>query len=109
MSTTKMMWLGPDDTFRLGQVGFLVETIDVMRGTARHELRSLPAHTNQSHEPRLTGWCGTYNDVATYGRGMARVARLAGNGRALVEVLTGNELRAALERLGYPELAEGEQ
>ena len=38
---------------------------------------------------------------------MARVERLARNGRALVRKLDGDELAAALEELGYPELLEG--
>lgn len=109
MSTTKTMWIGPDDTLVVGQAGFLVETVNAMKGFRRFNLQSLPPHTNRSHQPRLVGWCGSYNDTSTHGHGLARVVRLAGNGRALVEVLVGNELRAALERLGYPELAEGEQ
>lgn len=96
-------WIGPDDSLSVGDTGFLVET-------ARHgcagscSLRSVPAHTNMSHEPRLHGWCGTYNDSATHARGMARVVKLARNGRALVRGLDGDELRAALEEFGYPEL-----
>ena len=76
-----------------------------MRSSTRYELRSTPAHTNQSHEPRLHGWCGTYNDLSTSARGMVRVERMAKNGRAYVRELEGDELAAALEELGYPELA----
>lgn len=107
-ATMKTVWIGPDDTLVVGQAGFLIERSNVMQGWRRHSLESLPAHTNQSRRPRLHGWCGTTNDVATYAHGMARVVRLAGNGRALVEVLAGDELRQALPELGYPELGEGD-
>jgi hypothetical protein len=44
--------------------------------------------------------------VGTYGRGVVRVERVARNNRAFVIELTGDELESALDRLGYPELAE---
>lgn len=100
--TTK--WIGPDESLAVGQIGFLVEHSDSMTGRTRFELRNLPAHTNQSHKPRLEGYCGTYNDVATYGRGVVKVVRMAANGRALVQVLEDDALTSALEELGYPEL-----
>jgi hypothetical protein len=84
-------------------VGFLVRFDNVLRGTERYALRLLPAHTNQSNEPRLHGWCGTYNDIETHACGLARVSRVAGNGRVLlVPVEATAEL---LESMGYPELA----
>lgn len=97
-------WIGPDETLAVGQVGFLIEKRQTMKGWTRFELRDTPAHTNQSNEPKLHGWCGTYNDLSTHGRGMVRVERLARNGRAFVRALEGEELAAALEELGYPEL-----
>ena len=99
------MWIGPDETLSAGDVGFLIAKTNVLRRTAaRYELRNTPAHTNQSHEPRLHGWCGTYNDLSTNAQGMVRVERMAKNGRAFVRELEGEELAAALEELGYPEL-----
>lgn len=98
------MWIGPADNLAVGLTGFLVENSHAIKGWERIELRDLPAYTNQSHQPRLTGWCGTYNDVATHARGVGRVVRMARNGRAYVEILTGDELTAALEELGFPEL-----
>ena len=97
-------WIGPDETLTVGQVGFLVEFSNAIRRSERYELRDRPPYTNQSHEPTLVGWCGSYNDLSTTGHGMARVVRLARNGRALVEELAGADLTAALEELGYPEL-----
>jgi len=99
------MWIGPDENLAVGQVGFLVEKHQTLKGWTRYELRDVPAHTNQSIEPRLQGWCGTYNDLATHARGMAIVDRVARNGRAYVRDLEGAELEAALDVLGYPELA----
>jgi len=102
---TATQWIGPDENLKVGDVGFLIEFSNAIRGSEHYGVRDTPAHTNQSHQPRLHGWCGTYNDLATYGRGMVRVERVAKNGRALVRQLAGAELAAALEDLGYPELA----
>jgi hypothetical protein len=101
MATT---WIGPDDALKEGDIGFLIEKTNTMRGGTSFQFRDVPAHTNQAHEPRLHGWCGTYNDLATYGRGLVVVTRVARNGRALVQELDGDKLKAGLEELGYPEL-----
>lgn len=103
--TTK--WIGPDETMSVGDVGFLINFCNPIRGSDRYELRDIPAYTNQSHQPRLHGWCGSYNDLSTNACGMARVERVAKNGRALVRELEGDELAAALDELGYPELMPG--
>lgn len=101
------MWIGVEgDDFAPGQTGFLVETSHATKGWTRYQLRDWPAKTNQSFEPRLHGWCGSHNDVSTNGRGVARAERVAKNGRALVKILEGAEAIAALEDLGFPELAE---
>lgn len=107
---TMAQWIdeSAEDGYQIGQVGFLTRTspqgkADIWR------LCDRPLRTNQSHEPRLTGWCGETNNVNRNAEGMARVVRIARNGRALVMPLEGAELTAALEELGYPELdpAEG--
>lgn len=105
MTTNGTRWIGPDDTLTVGDIGFLIEHYNESSGGSRFELRDTPPYTNQSHQPRLSGWCGTWNNVGTHGHGLARVERLARNGRALVRPLDGDELTAALEELGYPELA----
>ena len=97
-------WIGPDETLTIGQVGFLVEHHNTLQGWRRYDVRDLPAKTNQSLEPRLHGWCGSYNDVSTHARGMVKVERVAKNGRAYVRELDGDELAAALEEFGYPDL-----
>jgi hypothetical protein len=99
------MWIGPDETLEVGDVGFLVERRDITRGSATFSLQERPPYTNQSNEPRLEGWCGTWNDLSTHGRGCARVIKVARNGRALVKTLSGSELSAVVEELGYPDLA----
>lgn len=108
MRDDNRIWIGPDDRLEVGQIGFLIERSNTLQGWRRHSLQTLPAHTNQSRQPRLVGWCGTTNDVAVHAHGLAQVVRLAENGRALVQLLADDELRPALEALGYPELWEGQ-
>jgi len=93
-----------DEPTKLGQIGFLVMIQDQNNMAERWQLRDRPPYTNGSHEPRLEGWCGTTDNRAIYGRGMARITRVARNGRALVTPLTGQDLTDALEELGFPEL-----
>lgn len=99
-------WIGPNDSLQVGDIGFLIERSHARHRTEVMELCDLPAHTNGSNKPRLYGWCGSYNDLSTYARGMGRVERLAKNGRAYVRLLEDEEIPPALEDLGYPELAE---
>ena len=98
-------WIGPDESLIVGQVGFLVQFSNPNSGMDRIDMRDLPAHTNQSNEPRLYGWCGSWNDTSTNARGLASVERIARNGRAFVRHLHGDDLAVALDLLGYPELA----
>ena len=94
-------WIGGHWTeeFVSGQSGFLVSV------GGRLELRDRPAHTNSSHEPRLRGWCGSWNNVDTDALGLAVVTRVAKNGRAQVRTLQGEDEAKALEALGWPDLA----
>lgn len=103
--TTKTLWIGPDDSLAVGDSGFLIERHHTLKGWRRYSLDPLPAHTNQSRQPRLYGWCGTTDDVAVHAHGMARVVRIAPNGRALLKALDADELAAALQAAGFPELA----
>jgi hypothetical protein len=100
------IWCDEDDVEVVGsQVGFLVRVVRENERSERHVLKARPAHTNRSHEPRLHGWCGTDDNIARYGCGLARVSRVAGNGRAqLVRVEPTTEI---LESLGYPGLIGG--
>ncbi len=103
-TTTRPLWIGPDESLAVGQTGFLIRHWHETKGWVRFDLRDTPARTNVSLEYRLSGWCGSYDNISTTARGMVRVTRVAKNGRALVAQLTGAELTAALEDLGYPEL-----
>ena len=64
----RMQWIGPADGLAVGRVGFLIESSNAVAGWVHHRLSDVPAHTNRSFEPRLYGWCGTENDVATFAR-----------------------------------------
>jgi len=98
-------WIGPDDSLSVGDVGFLIEKANPYNGGwERWELRDTPPYTNQSHMPRLHGWCGSYNDVSTHGHGVGEVIRVAKNGRCLIKILEGEDQQAILDDLGYPDL-----
>jgi hypothetical protein len=92
-------WITSDHA--LGTVGFLVERVHTLRGWSETLLVPDPARGNLDHRPRLTGWCGTTNDVALYAGGVGRVVRVTQNHRAQVVTLHGDAERAALELLGY--------
>ena len=103
MTTTMWIDCDPDSD---PTTGFLVEITHETKGGTRHELRLRPPYTNQSREPRPMGWCGTYNDVATYGCGVWRVVRsVPESGRCKIEKVTDPEaLEAFLEEVGFPDL-----
>ncbi len=93
---------GPE---KLGEMGFLIEISHENTGATRHKLSYTPAYTNQSNQPRLEGWCGTYNNVATHGCGVWKIIRIAKNGRTLLEeVPDGPDRQAFLEEMGYPDI-----
>lgn len=96
------------ETAAVGAIGYLVETFDTSRGgDGRLSLRERPLRTNQSHEPRLSGWCGETNNKSKNARGVWKIVRMNKAGeRAQIVELTGPELTAFLEADGYPELAE---
>lgn len=103
-STSKSLWIGPDENLSVGDVGFLIERSHERERWTRYEIRHTPPYTNRSHEPKLFGWCGSYNGLSTSGVGLVRVMRVARNGRAFVEQLEGDDLATALDELGYPDL-----
>lgn len=102
-----MMWIDCDDlTTKLGTIGYLVETVDTNNGRTTFSLQERPLRTNQSREPRLTGWCGETNNRSRTARGAWRVTRVNGAGdRAQIVQVKGAELAAFLDRDGYPDLA----
>lgn len=90
--------------YDLGDKAFLVSFYNENSGSTKYVLRDRPAYTNITIEPRLTGWCGSYNNVSTEGEGAWKVTRIAKSGRYLIEELGGQELAEFLEEMGYPEL-----
>lgn len=96
------MWI--DEQYFDGDKGFLVESYDGNNGSTHYTLRNTPAYTNRSNEPRLHGWCGSYNNLSTTGYGAWKVIRVAKSGRVLIKELEGEELNEFLEEMGYPEL-----
>ncbi len=104
---TQSIWTDSENIETIGsEIGFLVLHERDGGSNPRWSLRKRPAHTNSSHEPRLHGWCGTTNNVSIRAEGLARISRVAGNGRVrLQRVAATPEL---LEELGYPELLSTE-
>jgi hypothetical protein len=93
------------EEYKLGEVGFLVK-FTPEKGPERWRLFSRPAHTSQSHEPRLYGWCGNNNNITTDAIGLGRVVKLLDNGRVQFEEIDDpEEIQRHLDDLGYPELA----
>lgn len=84
-----------------GDVGFLIQRSPQGRADTYH-LRRHPARTNGSHEPKLYGWCGETDNVSVYAEGLARVVKVAKNGRRRVAQV--DPTAELLEELGYPEL-----
>jgi len=93
---------GPE---KVGELGFLIRISNENTGADRYKLSFTPAYTNQSRKPRLLGWCGTYNNVGTYGEGIWKISRIAKNGRTLItEVDDESETQGFLDEMGYPDL-----
>lgn len=98
------MWIGPQEDLDVGDRGFLIEFSHWTKQSSQYVLRDTPAKTNQSLEPLLRGWCGSYNDMSTNARGFWEVVKMAKNGRAKIKEVEGAALAEALEEFGYPEL-----
>jgi hypothetical protein len=84
----KTKYIGPGD-YEAGQVGFLIEHTNPVKRSETWSLSDLPAQTNQSHEPRLHGWCGSWNDTSTNAHGVWRVVKVLANGRVRIEEVVG--------------------
>ena len=96
------MWIDTDQCDDI-ETGYLVLTLDLNTGCECYSLQRSPLQTNLSHETRLRGWCGAYNNLSEYAKGAARVVR-RNKHRTLVERVTGEALRAFLDADGHPEL-----
>jgi hypothetical protein len=95
---------------KVGEVGFLLELTPVstnaqFKPRKRVELRPHPVRTAGSLEEMLFGFLESdRTDVEALG--VATVTEAAGNGRGQILTLWDDEAKAALKKLGYPELAE---
>ena len=104
-ASRELKWIDGAD-LGVGQRGFLVR-IEPVQSAERYELRDRPALTNQARQPKVFGLAGTTNYVAVYGCGLWEVVTLARNGRAKVaQLVEREEIHAALEELGYPDLLD---
>jgi hypothetical protein len=101
-------WIDCNDyDTKIGTIGYLVETHH--ERSVSLSLRDRPLRTNQSHVPRLAGWCGETDNRSRYARGVWRVERTnAAGDRAKIVPIVGAELAAFLEADGYPELTPAE-
>jgi hypothetical protein len=103
-----MQWIDGEG-LSVGTIGFLVETTNTNHGSESYGLYERPCHTNQSREPRLTGWCGETNNVSRTAQGLAKVVRVANNGRVQIVTVDGAEGAAWLNDVaGYPDLVPDE-
>ena len=92
-------------TSKIGDVGYLVETLNTSNGVRLFSIRDRPLRTNQSREPRLYDWCGETDNKSRYARGAWKIVRLnRACDRAQIVRLEGEELAKFLENDGYPEL-----
>ena len=90
--------------FSKGDIGFLVSRSG--EGVDETLLQKDPGRTNMSNQARLSGWLGSTNNVSSSAWGLGRVVSVAKDGYTL-RVVPGpdSKVAAALEVLGYPELA----
>ena len=94
--------IDPTDT-EFCRIGFLVERLQNQHNTSTFSIRNRPPCTNVSQKPRPLGWCGTYDDVSVYGRGIWRVVKTLDNGRCLIQRVTKREeIFEYLDSVGYP-------
>jgi hypothetical protein len=94
----------------VGDVGFLLEISPINEEGQRPrrkrvEIRDNPVRTAGTLEEMLFGYLeGDRTDVEALG--VATVVEAAPNGRGKLQSLWGDEARAALQKLGYPELED---
>lgn len=100
------MWID-EDRVAAGEKYFLIKISNENTNSSKYVLQNKPPYTNRSFQPKLYGWCGTNNNVATHGEGVWRVLRQAKSGRILIEQVNGEELIEFLEEMGYPEIIWG--
>jgi hypothetical protein len=110
-STYDGKWAGDArHPLKVGEVGFLLELTPVptnaqFKPRKRVELRPHPVRTAGSLEEMLFGFLESdRTDVEALG--VATVTEASANGRGEIKTLWDEEAKAALKKLGYPELSE---
>lgn len=108
-TTATSFWIDLNgyDVVKPGAVGYLVSKAHTLKGWETYELRDEPARTNSSRQPKLHGWCGSYNDVSTVAHGIAKVVKVnKAETRAYVTILADDapEAEALKQETGYPDL-----
>ena len=94
-----------DRRTKVGDIGYLVETLNTNNGCTSFSLHDRPKRTNRSHAPRLTGWCGTTNNMNATACGAWKVVKVNKAGdRALIVRLEGADLACFLATDGYDHL-----
>lgn len=90
-----------------GSLAILVEHSHNLKGWLRPVLQDEPPRTNQSHQPRLFGWCGTYNDEHIQADGVWEIVKYTQTSHRVYirPVREPERVNAYLEGIGYPELA----
>jgi hypothetical protein len=101
------MWIDSSNV-EVDEIGFLQETFHENTGSKNYRLTDRPPKTNRSFEYKLEGWCGTYNNVATYGRGVWKIIKTLPNERIHIEEVLGDERNMFLKEMGFPELVDSE-
>lgn len=107
---TRPSWIDCDfASTRVGDIRYLVETLNTSNGRTSWSLYERPCRTNQSHRPVLDGWCGETDNRSRYARGVVRVSTVNANmDRCRITALNGAELTEFLTRDGFPELIPSE-
>ena len=104
------MWIDCDvydfnPTATIGTHGYLVRTLNTSNGVESHSLRERPLRTNQSHEPRLTGWCGETDNRSRYAVGVWKIVQVnKARDRVRIVRLHGADLACFLADDGHPDL-----
>jgi hypothetical protein len=98
-------WIDCEYGTEIGTIGYLVETTNTNTGRTTWSLRERPLRTNQSNEPRLTGWCGETDNRTRFAHGVVKVVALNAPGdRAKFIRLRGVDLAVFLADNGHPGL-----
>jgi hypothetical protein len=99
-------WIDEQMIAQVGGVYFLARYAPLEKAE-QWTLSETPTRTNMSLQVKLVGWCGNTNGVSVDAHGLARVEAILSNGRTRISPVDpeSEEGQAALEALGFPDLA----